>query len=86
MFECCYFFCYAAELGVEVPHEIQSFITGATFSTLTNSKQQCTGQLSSSFKSCYLYGRLSYANMVRIVCPAALPLLLLLPLLSCSPF
>jgi hydroxylamine reductase (hybrid-cluster protein) len=29
----------ATQNGVEVPQEIQSFITGATFSTLTNGKQ-----------------------------------------------
>jgi len=31
----------AAQNGVKVPQEIQSFITGATFSTLTNGKS-CT--------------------------------------------
>jgi hydroxylamine reductase (hybrid-cluster protein) len=30
----------ATQNGVEVPQEIQSFITGATFSTLTNGVQQ----------------------------------------------
>jgi hypothetical protein len=32
----------ATQNGVEVPQEIQSFITGATFSTLTNGEQQGT--------------------------------------------